>query len=400
MGASFILSLFKNGTFCFNRKTLHCHFKGDTSTTVQSYQPTEEEIRLQRQAADYSEAVAPNALRLNNTAAGLLWDSIGSSQVDFKTLEREAQKQINSASGTVQGLLQGKIPTAYQENMQDIVNRGVQKSAGNLLNNLAQRGVINSSVMNQGMKDISDSAANAMTDAYTQNVGLLSQLAGQQTDSATAGITAAAAAQEAAQQPATNLWNASLGLNTGGTIGALNAAAGKGTQTATTKSDSGGLLGGLFSGIGSGLVGLFCFIGGTKVDTPHGKVKIRDIKKGDKVISYNPETGEDEITEVLKVSEPILEKVFAIQTLDVDGNTHHVVTTKSQPLMRPDGSYVTLRNIIIGQTELKGVGIVKLIAYNGKQPVYDLCVTGSSNHHNYYANGFIAQDGSELWGKE
>ena len=126
-------------------------------------------------------------------------------------------------------------------------------------------------------------------------------------------------------------------------------------------------------------------------------MKIRDIKKGDKVISFNPETGKDEITEVEKVSEPVLEKVFAIQTADADGNTHHVVTTKTQPLMRPDGSYIALRNIILGQTELKGVGVVKGISYNGKQPVYDICVSGL---HNYYANEFIAQDGSEFWGKE
>ena len=389
----------KKGSFCFAHFTRQCRFKGETTVTnTSTYTPTAEEIRLQKQSADYSEAVAPNALRLNNTAAGLLWDSLGSTQVDFTDLNRKAQEQIASANGTVRGLLQGQLPAEYEQNMQDIINRGVQKSSGNLLNNLAQRGVINSSVMNQGLKDISDSAATAMSDAYTQNIGLLSQLAGQQTDSATAGIAAGAAAQEAAQQPAINLWNASLGLN-GSTTGALSAAAGKGTTTSsqTTSGSSGGLFGGLVSGLGAGLVGLFCFIGGTKIDTPHGKVKIRDIKQGDKVISFNPETGEDEITEVVKVSEPALEKVFAIQTDDGKGHTRHVVTTKSQPLMRPDGSYVTLKNIIVGQTELKGAGVVKMITYNGKQLVHDICVTGS---HNYYANGLIAQDGSEVWGKE
>ena len=378
---------------------LHGGGKGST-TTVQSYKPTSEEIRLQKQAADYSEAIMPNAYRLNDTAAKLLWDSIGSNQVDFNKLNNQAQAQIGNANNTVQGLINGQLPTAYQQNMQDIINRGVQSTAGNYINSLGQRGVLNSSVTNQAMKDVSDSAANSMTNAYTQNMGLLSQLAGQQTDQATAGITAGAAAQEAAQQPAINLWQASLGLNQGGTGTALAGVAGKGTTTTTQNQGSGGIWGGLATGIGSGLVGLFCFVGSTKVDTPHGKVKIRDIKKGDKVISYNPETDKDEITEVLKVSEPMIEKVFAIQTADADGNTHHVVATKSQPLMRPDGSYVTVKNIIVGQTELKGAGIVKMIAYNGKQPVYDLCVTGSGNYHNYYANGFIAQDGSELWGKE
>ena len=388
----------KSGSFCFEKFTRQCRFKGGTTVTnTSTYTPTSEEIRLQKQSADYSEAVAPNALRLNNTAAGLLWDSFGSTQVDYTKLNNDAQRQIASAQGTLNGLLNGKLPAAYEQNMQDIINRGVQRSSGNLLNNLAQRGVINSSVTSQGLKDISDSAANAMADAYTQNIGLLSQLSGQQIDSATAGITAGAAAQEAAQQPALNLWNASLGLN-GSTTGALGAAAGKGTTTSTqTQSGGGGFWGGLASGIGTGLIGLFCFIGGTKIDTPHGKVKLRDIKKGDKVISFNPETGEDEICEVLKVSEVALERVFAIQTVDKEGKTHHVVTTPSQPLMRYDGSYVTLNNIIICKTELKSAGIVKGITYNGKQPVFDLCVSGPKN---YYANGFIAKDGSEFWGKE
>lgn len=388
----------KSGSFCFEKFTRQCRFKGGTTVTnTSTYTPTSEEIRLQKQSADYSEAVAPNALRLNNTAAGLLWDSLGSTQVDYTKLNNDAQRQIASAQGTLNGLLNGKLPAAYEQNMQDIINRGVQRSSGNLLNNLAQRGVINSSVTSQGLKDISDSAANAMADAYTQNIGLLSQLSGQQIDSATAGITAGAAAQEAAQQPALNLWNASLGLN-GSTTGALGAAAGKGTTTSTqTQSGGGGFWGGLASGIGTGLIGLFCFIGGTKIDTPHGKVKLRDIKKGDKVISFNPETGGDEICEVLKVSEVALERVFAIQTVDKEGKTHHVVTTPSQPLMRYDGSYVTLNNIIICKTELKSAGIVKGITYNGKQPVFDLCVSGPKN---YYANGFIAKDGSEFWGKE
>lgn len=388
----------KSGRFCFEKFTRQCRFKGGTTVTnTSTYTPTSEEIRLQKQSADYSEAVAPNALRLNNTAAGLLWDSLGSTQVDFTKLNNDAQRQIASAQGTLSGLLNGKLPTAYEQNMQDIINRGVQKSSGNLLNNLAQRGVLNSSVTNQGLKDISDSAANAMADAYTQNIGLLSQLSGQQIDSATAGIAAGAAAQEAAQQPALNLWNASLGLN-GSTTGALGAAAGKGTTTSTqTQSGGGGFWGGLASGIGTGLIGLFCFVGSTKIDTPHGKVKLRDIKKGDKVISFNPETGEDEICEVLKVSDVSLERVFAIQTVDKEGKTHQVVTTPSQPLMRYDGSYVTLNNIIICQTELKSAGIVKGITYNGKQPVFDLCVSGPKN---YYANGFIAKDGSEFWGKE
>lgn len=544
MSASFILSLYKKGKFCFDRKTLHCNFKGTSVTNTTTYTATPEEREMIALEMELAKKYMPNAERLNNTAAGLLWDSIGSNQVDYNTLNNQVQQQIKNANAGMQGLIgsnntatnnantalgkyspqyasaantansalasyspqyanaanaanntlssnatqygnaanaansqlagltNGVLPEQYQQNMENSIASALKNTMGNSINSLGNRGVLNSSVTNAAMNDISKNAADTVAQQYQNNINLIGNLAQQQLgntnaaleaqselaqqrlgntnaaldsqanlaqqqlgntnaaleaqqgitqqqyantmganevnsglysnllNSAATGIATGAAAQEAAQQPAINLWNASVGLSPSGS-GALSAVAGKGTTTSTqTQSGGSGIFGGLLSGIGSGLVGLFCFTGSTKVDTPHGKIKIRDIKAGDKVISFNPVTGEDEITEVLKVSEPVLEKVYAIQTADADGNTYHVVTTKSQPFMRPDGSYITLKNIVPDQTELKGVGTVKLIAYNGKQPVYDLCVTGSGNYHNYYANGFIAQDGSELWGKE
>ena len=70
MGASFILSLYKIGEFHFDRRTLHCNFKGNT--TVESYKPTPEERGLTKQALAYSKAIQPNARKLNTKAYGLL----------------------------------------------------------------------------------------------------------------------------------------------------------------------------------------------------------------------------------------------------------------------------------------------------------------------------------------
>ena len=60
--------------------------KGGSSTTVQAYQPTEEEKQLWRLQAQYQEAVMPNALKLNEKAGNLLWDTIGDTQVDYNAL--------------------------------------------------------------------------------------------------------------------------------------------------------------------------------------------------------------------------------------------------------------------------------------------------------------------------
>ena len=237
----------ENGKFSFDRFTKHCRFKGGSSSTT-TYTPTEEEKRLMRLQGDLYERLTPNATWAANKAQELLSGSYGASRSNFKTLSEQAQKQINASNQTVGGLINGKLPQDYVDNTTDIVKRGVQASTGNMLNGLSQRGVINSSVLNQGMKDISDSAANAMTNAYTQNIGLLSGLAGQQVDQATAKIGADAAAREADLYGPLSLMGIVSGVGSVGS-GALAGVAGKGTTTTSQKQSSGGLLGGLFGGL-------------------------------------------------------------------------------------------------------------------------------------------------------
>ena len=232
----------------------HCRFKGGGSTTVNNtstYTPTEYELQLQNAQADYARAVAPNALWLNDTARNILQNSIGAVQVDFNGLNNQAQQQIGNAQNGYANLTQGVLPQNYLTNMQNAVQSGVQNTYGNLLNRSAQNGVLNSSVTTKGLNDISKNVSNTMAQQYGNNIDRLSNLYGNQINSATSGITTAAAAQEAAQQPALNLWNASLGLN-GSTTGALAAAAGKGTTTSSSTqktSGSGGLLSGLLGGL-------------------------------------------------------------------------------------------------------------------------------------------------------
>ena len=230
------------------------HFKGGGSTTVNNtstYTPTEYELQLQKQQADYANAIAPNSLWLNDTARNILQNSIGAVQVDFNKLNSAAQNQINQAQNGYARLANGQLPSAYVQNMSDAIKSGVQNAYGNLLNNSAKNGVLNSSVTTTGLNDISKNVSDTMAKSYLNNVQTLGNIYGNQINSATSGMTAAAAAQEAAQQPALNLWNASLGLN-GSTTGALAAAAGKGTTNSTqTQTSSGG--GGLFSGLLGGL---------------------------------------------------------------------------------------------------------------------------------------------------
>lgn len=305
----------------------HIHFKGGSSTTVNNtstYTPSEYELQLQKAQANYAEAISPNSLWLNDTARKVLQDSLGTVQVNYNGLNNSAQNQINtansglynqiganssaantanntlsgissqyntaanSANKTLSNLANGELPSAYQQNMENSISSALTNTMGSSLNSLANRGILNSSVTNQAMNDISSNAANTVAQQYQSNLSQVADLTNQQLsntntalgqnaslansqlsntlnansqnannysnllNSATSGITTAAAAQEAAQQPALNLWNASLGLNSS-TTGALAAAAGKGTTTSSsTQSTSGG--GGLLSGLLGGII--------------------------------------------------------------------------------------------------------------------------------------------------
>ena len=238
--------------------------------------------------------------------------------------------------------------------------------------------------------------ANAAQQQYTnsmntnsQNSGLFSNLI----NSATTPITTASVSQEAAQTPASNLWNMSLGLN-GATNNALVAAAGKGTTTGTqtsATSGGGGFLSGLFGGAMAGLGGglgrsLFCFPAGTKVRMANGTEKsIEYMQVGDVV-----QTDGGKAEKVVKVMDPHYNDVYAV--ICEKGHTN---TTTTQPLMKPDGTYIKMGDLKIG-TELKNVGKVQSIVYSGERRVYDLQVDGENN---YIADGFVAQGGDDSFWK-
>lgn len=362
--------------------------KGGSTTNVQSYQPTKQEIRMQEQAADYSEAISPNAKWLNDTARKLLESSLGDTQVNYNELNKNAQEQISNAQNTVSGLAKGELPAEYQQNMQDSINRAVESSVGQSINGLGNRGILNSSVTNQALNDTSVAAANAASDKYLESIGTLNGLAGQQAGLAGAGITTAAAAQEAAQAPALSAWNASLGLN-GANLGALNALGGQGTTTTRgTTSGGSGLFGGILGGLG-GNSGLFCFTEETKVKTPSGDKEIRKINKGDTVMCPNDNGTESEET-VIEIMKPHYNDVYAV----VVNNKMYVNTTLSQPLLTSDGGFILVKDINVGETILANRGKVQAVVHSGERKVYDLKVSGENK---YFANGFIAKGGTDEW---
>ena len=229
--------------------------KGSSTTNTTSYTPTEYELQLQQIEANYANAIAPNSLMLNTDAANKFVNASDSVQANYGTLNNNAQSQIANAQGTVSNLINGELPSSYTDNMQSAIQSTLENTMGKSLNSLAGKGVLNSSVTNQALNDISKNAASTTAENYLNNISTLNGLAGQQSTMASQPITTTAAAQEAALQPSVTEWNMSTGLNSS-TTGALSALSGQGTSTSTQRTSSGsGLLGGLVGGAASAYMG-------------------------------------------------------------------------------------------------------------------------------------------------
>lgn len=352
--------------------------KGSSSTTVQSYQPTEYEMQLQKQAADYSSAVAPNALNLNNLAGNLMYGSYGSVQADYDKLNQNAQSQISSAQNTVSGLVNGELPSAYLDNMTNAIQSTTENTIGGALSGLANKGVLNSSVTNQALNDIKKNTQNTIAQNYLNNISTLNGLAGQQSSLAGQGIITTAGAQEAAQQPALNLWNASLGLN-GASTSALGALSGTGTTTSTQNTSGGSMFGGILSGL-AGNSALFCFAKDTMVKCGDKLVPIQDLKVGDNVTVIG-DNGEEQ-GEVLGLSNVVKRDVYNFVC-----DNGEVKATLTQPFKLTNGEFYIPYKHRRENVELANVGKLLKIEYVGNVDVYDIKASGSNV---YVANGFYA----------
>ncbi len=98
-----------------------------------------------------AQQVANNALQQQNTLLGQLPDTLNRSN--------NLVDEISNIART------GNIPSGITNALNASVNQGLQSSMGSMLNNLAQRGVLNSSVTTAGTNQLSQAAA----DAYNKN---------------------------------------------------------------------------------------------------------------------------------------------------------------------------------------------------------------------------------------
>jgi len=143
----------------------------------------------------------------------------------------------------------------------------------------------------------------------------------------------------------------------------------------------------------------FCFIAGTRVDTPGGPRPIDGLKSGDEVWSWDVETASVVVRRIARV---LRSEVRTICRVEV-GATIIAGVTPSHPFYRPDGGdYAALRDLRSDERLLRlvdgDVGEVKISGLHITEhpepqvPVFNLEVEGPE--HNYFAEGILVHNKS------
>lgn len=92
-----------------------------------------------------------------------LTNSFNQNQAQVQQSIRGNEDLLNEMLGVVRS---GNIPNTLTNNLNASVNKGLQTSMGGILNNLANRGVVNSSITQKGISDLSQQAADAFNRNY------------------------------------------------------------------------------------------------------------------------------------------------------------------------------------------------------------------------------------------
>ena len=94
----------------------------------------------------------------NNGYIGGIGNAMQTYQEGNKYLDGDYQRAMADNAGIMSGLLSGDLPSAYAQNRQKALQSDLDATMGSTLSSLADRGIINSSVANQSMNDISKNA--------------------------------------------------------------------------------------------------------------------------------------------------------------------------------------------------------------------------------------------------
>jgi hypothetical protein len=328
----------------------------------------------------------------NNGYIGGIGNAMQTYQEGNKYLDSDYQKAMAENADTMSGFLSGQLPSAYAQNRQKALQSDLDSTMGSTLSSLADRGIINSSMANQSMNDISKNAANALAGSYSSDMaqaaglansaynnqlnglngraGLLSglysgqlsgigqqagltgnnisnilngasaqsSLAGQQANLANQPIDTAAAAQSNAASTPLNYFNAAIGMQNPN-LSLYDSMSGHRYAVANpgqtyVKQGSGGWFGNLLGTAANSAAAFYaCFPAGTLVSTGYEDVPIEKMEEGDTVVIQG-----GHMSHVKKVHDMGEQVTYNVETVpSIDGTIRKVTTTPTEVFLTPEG---------------------------------------------------------------
>ena len=141
---------------------------GSKTTTIPKRYPEPEGLTNLRNTL--YEKIYPGLESFNSNSWGQAQNLLNQSQQQQQNLLSQVPTNINRSNDILNKIVNvtetGEIPTGLANNLNSIVNKGLQNSMGNMLNSLGNRGVLNSSITGQGISRLGEQAADAFNKNY------------------------------------------------------------------------------------------------------------------------------------------------------------------------------------------------------------------------------------------
>jgi len=328
---------------------------------------------LQDLAVGYGTTNLDYANQLNKLGTDSLTNVLN---IDYNKLYGDLTNQLGTINEKYTALLSGELPSSYAANKNQYITQGLSELGG-VLNTGAQRGVINSSISERANKDINTRTAEAMGKQYSSDIALQQGLLNDAYANAYKPIEQATNAQAASLSVPASYYTMGTGL--GSTLtDTWNNMANRRYSLASTPQTVATGSSGLFSGLGSvagALIG--CVDENTLVETPDGKIPIKEIVSGDKV------KGENGFSKVQLVS------MHHAECFDIVMENNVLTCTKTQPIQIDNGIFKTIDEISTGD-KLSGKEVYAIVSV-GIKLVYEL----KTEDINFYANDILVEGYTE-----
>lgn len=309
---------------------------------------------------------------------------------DWTKLAGSYNGTMGQVSSGYNNLLAGNLPSQFADARRNALNDDLQATVGSSVNNLAGRGVINSSVMSKALDDISEDAASQLAKSYTSDIGTYSGLLGSTASNANQLLAGNQLAQQASETPTNSLFDyaAALANPASGMYNTMySGRMGTGSTSTTT---SGGNGNGVWSTIGTlGTAFILCFTGDTLVTTPDGYAKIRDIQPGDTVLSLD-EGNEVVPKRVASVTGGHLRDI--VEVYFGDGTVWHTTARQRYYDGRHFASIDSVQHPRAVVFQGNPVEVLGVETDTGrKELVYDLTLEGPAERNIFFANDVAAE---------